>query len=229
MHSNFEIGPNQGRIETENFYVHVFVRSNQWSQSSQIFWHQNCCALCIHAFKLWDRAQSRNNCDWKFLRSCVFAFKPVKSELSNFLTSKLLCARVFMRSNFEKGLNPDRILTENFCVHAFKPVKSELWNILPSKFLCVHAFMRSKFEIWLSPNRIETKNACVHAFVRSNQWNQSSQIFCHQNCCAFVRSCVQSLRYSSVQIELRPKMSGFMRSCNHPLPNILYENEHKFC
>ena len=72
---------------------------------------------------------------------------------------------------------------------------------------CVHAF-----KLWHMPH---SKSFCVHAFVRSNQESQSSKIFCHQNICAFVPSRIQTSRYGSIQIELRPKTSAFMRSCAH--------------
>ena len=136
MHSNFDVCLIPNRMETKSFCVHAFVRSNQESQSSQIFWDQNFCAFmhsCIQKSRYGLTQIELRAKTSAFMRSCV------QTSFSNFLPSKFLCVRAFMRSNFEIWLNPNRTETKNLCVHAFKPV-FKFFGIKIFVHSCIHAF-----------------------------------------------------------------------------------------
>ena len=99
----------------------AFMRS--LNQSSQIFWYQNCCAFmrsCVESLRYGSVQIELRPKMSAFMRSCV---QTSEIRALNFLVSKLLCVRGFMRSKFEVWISPNRNETKNVCVHAFRPVK----------------------------------------------------------------------------------------------------------
>ena len=123
-------------LESKFLCVRAFIVQTSRYSSIQIELKQKPLCSCVPAFKLVSQIFCYQNI-FALVRSCVQAsrygsiqieLKPKTSvfmrsnQFSNFLESKFLCIRAFMRSNLEIQLNPNRTETKNLCVHAVKLV-----------------------------------------------------------------------------------------------------------